>query len=146
MNRPAELLMVRAGQRLLGLPVDAVRSVVDVTDPSPVPAARPAFRGVIPAHGRLVPLFSLGLLLDDQAVPAGDTPMGVVMELEGRALCLEVDEALAVVSETLLPVAAGAGLPWASALVEREGDFIPVLDLELLAEQLKPLEVAGGGR
>lgn len=72
--------------------------------------------------------------------------MGVVMELEGRALCLEVDEALAVVRETLLPVAAGAGLPWASALVEREGDFIPVLDLELLAGQLKPLEVAGGGR
>ncbi|MGH7656838.1 MAG: chemotaxis protein CheW [Gemmatimonadales bacterium] len=146
MNRPAELLMVRAGQRLLGLPVDAVRSEVDVMDPSPVPAAGPAFRGVIPAHGRLVPLFSLGLLLDDQAVPAGDTAMGVVMELEGRALCLEVDEALAVVSETLLPVAAGAGLPWASALVEREGDFIPVLDLELLAGQLKPLEVAGGGR
>lgn len=146
MNQRSELLMVRAGQRLLGLPINSVRAVVDVAAPTPVPATRPALRGVIPAQGRLVPLFSLGILLDGAAVEESATATGVVMELEGKVLCLEVDEALAVVSETLLPMARDAGLPWASALVERNEHFIPVLDINLLAGLLSPLEAAGGGR
>ena len=145
--RASSFLLVEAGGRRVGLPVESVEAVVDVPEHFPVPSAASALLGLVPARDRLVPLFSLARLLragepDDEPAVAGG--MGVVMRVQGRVLCLRVDEALAIIHEELRPVEQGGALPWAAGLAGQAGDYVPVLDLELLAAQVQPAEASGG--
>ncbi len=144
--RVASFLLVVAGGRRIGLPVESVEAVVDVPEHFPVPATATALLGVVPARNRLVPLFSLSRLLG----PAGDDDadgamggMGVIMRVHERVLCLKVDDAVAIIHEELRPVEQGAPLPWAAGLAGQAGAYVPVLDLELLAARLQPVEASG---
>jgi chemotaxis signal transduction protein len=144
--RAASFLLVEAGGRRVGLPVESVEAVVDVPEHYPVPSSASALLGLVPARNRLVPLFSLARLLhgDSGGDPAVAAGMGVVMRVQGRVLCLRVDDALAIIHEEVRPVEQGAGLRWASGLAGQAGDYVPVLDLELLAAQVQPAEASGG--
>lgn len=144
--RVAAFLLVVTGGRRVGLPVESVEAVVDVPGHFPVPATATALLGVVPARDRLVPLFSLARLLrpgegDDADGAIG---MGVIMRVHDRVLCLKVDEAIAIIHEELRPVEQGAALPWAAGLAGHPGDYVPVLDLELLAARMQPAEASGG--
>lgn len=129
-------LLVRAGTRLVGLPLDRVVEVLDPGAAFPVPSLEPAVRGVAVVRGRILPLVHLGALLDDTVCPPGRSETGVLVELAGRRLCLEVEAAESVHYGASLPVPAGAALPWAAAVARTDGGLVPLLDLTALGARM----------
>ena len=129
--------MVRADGQRYGLPLGPVLEVGDLGEVLDVPRALPSVRGLTPARGRLVPLIHLGALLRNQAPPAERGGAMVLVDLGGRLVELEVDDADDVVREAPLPVPPGEALPWASGMGRRDGDLIPILDLEALGERIQ---------
>lgn len=129
-------LLVRAGGRLVGL---ALTQVVEVLPPGtvyPVPSAEPAVLGVGRVRGRLVPVVHLGTLLDGGS-PAGRGEAAVLVEMDGRQVCLEVDEAGEVLTGRGMPVPDDSVLPWASAVARHEGRLVPLLDLAALGARIR---------
>jgi len=128
---------VRVGGRPYGLPLGPVLEVADLGEVLDVPRALPAVRGLTPARGRLVPLIHLGALLANQAPPAERGGALVLLELGGRMVAFEVDDADEVVREAPLAVPPGEALPWATAMGRRDDGLIPILDLEALGERIR---------
>ncbi len=133
-------LLVQAGGAPYGLRVDQVLEVRDGFEVHPAPSIHPAVRGVTPAHGRLVPLIHLGALVTNGMPSDEPCPTLVLAHVAERLLAFEVEDAEEVVSEDLLPVPDAWQLPWASGVAERDSGMIPVIDVELLAERLSPVE------
>lgn len=132
----ARHLLVRAGGRLVGLPLAQIVEVLDPGQAFPVPAVEPAVRGVTVVRGRILPLVHLGALLAGGVCPAARAQTGVLVELGGRRLCLEVDEAESVLDEPGLPVPSGTVLPWAAAVARTDAGLIPLLDLTALGARI----------
>jgi chemotaxis signal transduction protein len=135
-------LLVRAGGRLVGLPLDQVVEVLEPGAAFPVPSREPSVRGVAVVRGRILPLVHLGALLDGVSCPAERSDTGVLVDLAGRRLCLEVEEAESVLYEAGLPVSAGAGLPWAAAVARTESGLVPLLDLAALGARITEASAA----
>ena len=57
-------LLVRAGNRSVGLALEQVVEVLDPGEAFPVPALEPSMRGVTTVRGQIMPLVHLGALLD----------------------------------------------------------------------------------
>jgi chemotaxis signal transduction protein len=119
-------LLVRAGERRIGLALDQVVEVLDLGPVHPVPATDPAVRGVTSSRGRIVPLVHLATLLGEAGGHGGTA---VLVGLEGRRICLEVDEAEEVLREPGLPVPPEVSLPFAVGVVRRPDGLVPLLDL-----------------
>ncbi|MEO8199099.1 MAG: chemotaxis protein CheW [Gemmatimonadota bacterium] len=134
MNRSADFLLVRLGTRRVGLPISQVIAVEDVGAVHPVPTSDSSCRGVTQSRGRLMPLVSLGRLIDNHSPETGGT--GVVLEIDGRTICVEVDEAESIVHGELLPLPPGESLPWASGVVRRPEGLVPLIDLTAVGERL----------
>ncbi|MDF3052480.1 MAG: hypothetical protein K0S19_585, partial [Geminicoccaceae bacterium] len=66
---------------------------------------------------------------------------GVVVTVEGRRICLEVDEADVVMQEPALPVPPGSTLPWAIGVARHPEGLVPLLDLTALSARF--MEAAG---
>ena len=135
-------LLVRAGGRLVGLPLDQVIEVLDPGTAFPVPAREPSLRGVAVVRGRILPLVHLGALLDGGPCPAERSETGVLVELAGRRLCLEVEDAESVLYEPGLPVPSGAALPWAAAVARTGSGLVPLLDLAALGARITETSAA----
>jgi chemotaxis signal transduction protein len=135
-------LLVRAGHRLVGLPLAQVVEVLDPGTAFPVPATEPAVRGVTVVRGRIVPLVHLGALLEGRACPQARGEVAVMVELAGRRLCLELEAAETVLYEPGLPIAPGAGLPWAAAVARTEHGLVPLLDLTALGARFTEASAA----
>ena len=136
MSGSAGHLLVRAGGRLVGLPLDRVVEVLDPGTAFPVPSLEPAVRGVAVVRGRILPLVHLGALLEDVGCPAERSETAVLVELGGRRVCLEVEAAESVLYGAGLPVPSGAALPWAAAVARTEGGLVPLLDLTALGARM----------
>jgi chemotaxis signal transduction protein len=134
MSQSAEFLLVRLGNRRVGLPVDHVTAVESIGTVHPVPTSEPACRGVTSTRGRLMPVLLLAGLIGAESAENGGT--GVVVTLDGRSLCMEVDDAEAIVRGEVLPLPSGESLPWASAVVRMSEELIPLVDLAALSERL----------
>jgi chemotaxis signal transduction protein len=142
MSAGAGHLLVRAGGRLVGLPLAQVVEVLDPGAAFPVPSIEPAVRGVSVIRGRILPLVHLGALLEGRVCPAERSEVGVLVEVGGRRLCLEIDTAESVLYDRGLPVAGGGTLPW-TAGVARTGDgLIPLLDLVALGARFMETSAA----
>ena len=129
-------LLVRAGGRRVGL---ALAHVIEVLDPGvahPVPSVEPAVRGVAQVRGRVLPVIHLGALLDGLPCPPMRGETAVLVELEGRRLCLEVDEAEIVSREYGLPVPSEIAMPWAVAVARHPDGLVPLLDLTALGTRM----------
>ena len=139
------VLFVSSGGRRLGLPLQGVLEVGDVAQVNPVPGAAPAVRGVMQARGRLVPLAHLGALVSGGRCPAPAAERSAVLAaIADRWLALEVDQVDAAPEEVVLPPPEGSALAaLAVGVVRRDDSWIPVLNLEALAERLRGEE---GGR
>jgi chemotaxis signal transduction protein len=135
-------LLVRAGRRLVGLPLAQVIAVLDPGRTFAVPALEPAVRGVAVVRGRILPLVHLGALLEGKACPDERTEIGVLVELSGRRVCLEVEDAESVLYQPGLPVAPGAGLPWAAAVARTDAGLVPLLDLAVLGLRISEASAA----
>jgi chemotaxis signal transduction protein len=143
-TREVGYLLVRAGARLVGLPIADVVEVIEPGPSYPVPAVEPAVRGVVTVRGRILPLVHLGALLDGAACPrmAGGTGLGavgIIVAIGGSHICLEVEAADSVLREAGMPLPPGTSLPGAVAVARHAGDLVPLLDLGILAGAL------GGG-
>jgi len=128
--------LVRVEGRAYGLPVGRVLEVADTGEVRDVPRTLPALRGLTPLRGRLVPLIHLGAFLAGRAAPAETGRTVVLVELRGRQVAFEVDDADAVVREPSMPVPRGQSLPWASGVAEQDGALVPILDLEALGDRI----------
>jgi chemotaxis signal transduction protein len=126
---------VRTGSRLVGLELAHVVEVMQVNSIHPVPSREPAVRGVTDVHGRITPVLHLGALLEAEVRPADFGNLVVVVLVDGRKVCLEIDEAQLVVREPALPVPAGSTLPWAIGVARRPEGLVPLLDLTALSSR-----------
>jgi chemotaxis signal transduction protein len=136
MSDGGSFLLVHIGTLVVGLPLDDVLEVRDLGAVHTVPSLTPALRGVTLARGHLVPLFHLGALLTGGNGGPDVCLTGVLMEVQGRQICLEVDDADFVTEEQLMPVPPGESMPWATAVVRRPEGLIPILNLNALADRL----------
>jgi hypothetical protein len=84
----------------------------------------------------------LGALLEGLACPPERTEMGVLVDVGGRRLCLEIDEADSVLYERGLPVQAGTTLPWAAGVARTTEGLIPLLDLAALGARFSEVSAA----
>jgi hypothetical protein len=62
--------------------------------------------------------------------------VGVVVNLSGRRVCLEVEDAEVLVRGTALPVPPGETLPWAVGVARHAEGLVPLLDLPALSSRL----------
>lgn len=132
----AAWLLVRAGSRRVGL---ALADVLEVLDPGPVyrvPSSEPALRGITTARGGIMPLVHLGALLDGTGCPERRGETAILIRLDGRRVCLEVNDAEEVLREPGLPVPAGTSLPFAAAVARRPEGLVPLLDLTALGARI----------
>ncbi|MGH7613500.1 MAG: chemotaxis protein CheW [Gemmatimonadales bacterium] len=130
-------LLVRAERRAYGLPLDRVVEVADLTEVLEVPRALAAMRGLTPLRGRLVPLVHLAAFLGQRSPPVERGQAVVLVELHGRFVAFEVDDADAVVREAGLPLPDGESLPWATGVAPHRDGLVPILDLDALGERIE---------
>jgi chemotaxis signal transduction protein len=129
-------LLVRAGNRRVGLPLSQVIEVTQLGPVHPVPSVEPAVRGVVAVQGRMVPVAHLGALLEGSAYPVKTENLAVVVMLDDRRLCLEIEEAEIIVRQPAMPVPPGETLPWAIGVARHEDGLVPLLDLSALGSRL----------
>lgn len=129
-------LLVRAGSRRVGLQLSQVVEVTQLGPVHPVPVIEPAVRGVAAVHGRMVPVIHLGSLLEGVPCPTEAGSVAVVVDVGGRRVCLEVEDAEILVRETALPVPPGETLPWAVGVAQHPDGLVPLLDLSALSSRL----------
>ena len=134
--RAGRFLLVLVGQRRVGLPIEQVLEVVPLGEVHPVPVLESAVRGLVAVHGRMFPLVHLASLLEGRPTPLGTGNVGVVVNLSGRRVCLEVEDAEVLVRETVLPVPPGETLPWAVGVARHAEGLVPLLDLPALSSRL----------
>ncbi len=135
MSAAGRFLVVRAGGERYGLGLEAVREVVDVPPPRPVPARTPALRGVMPLHERHCSLIHLASLLAGASPPGHVSDTAVVVSAGGVTMALEVDDVEAVVERGATFVGA-APAAWASGVWRVGDELVTVLDLGVLVEKL----------
>jgi chemotaxis signal transduction protein len=128
----SRFLLVRAGRRCVGLALDQVEEIVDLGDNYAVPTKSPAIRGLMPVNGRLVPVLHLASYLDESRCPETRGAVGVLASINGRKLCLEVDDADTLIETEFLSIPPGIDLP-ARAVARHDGSLIPILDLDRLS-------------
>lgn len=126
-------LLVRAGGRRVGLRLDQVIEVLDLGPVHPVPSTDPSVRGVTSSRGQIVPLIHLATLLGGAVGPGGTA---VVVRLDTRRVCVEVDDAEEVLREPGVPVPAEISLPFAVAVARRPEGIVPLLDLTAVGNRL----------
>ena len=126
-------LLVRAGERRVGLMLDQVVEVLDLGPVHPVPSLDPAVRGVTSSRGRIVPLVHLATLLGGTGGQGGTA---VLVSLDTRRVCVEVDEAEEVLREPGLPVPPDVSLPFAVAVARRPDGIVPLLDLTAVGTRI----------
>lgn len=126
-------LLVRAGERRVGLMLDQVVEVLDLGPVHPVPSLDPAVRGVTSSRGRIVPLVHLATLLGGVGGQGGTA---VLVRLGTLRVCVEVDDAEEVLREPGLPVASDVSLPFAVAVARRPDGIVPLLDLTAVGARI----------
>jgi chemotaxis signal transduction protein len=135
-------LLVRVGQRQVGLLVEQVLEVVQLGEVHPVPVIEAAVRGLVAVHGRMLPLVHLASLLEGRPTTVGSGNVGVVVNISGRRVCLEVEDAELLVREKALPVPPGETLPWAVGVARHAETLVPLLDLPALSSRLTEASAA----
>ena len=129
-------LVVRAGGRLVGLPIEHLEAVTSAGAVAPVPSREPALRGVATLRDALLPVVDLGALLSGTPCAAEAAGAAVVVRIRDQRICLEVEDAEVVQTGEVLPMPRDRAVPWARALVRRGDDLLPLLDLAALSTRL----------
>ena len=129
-------LLVRVGNRRVGLQLSQVVEGTQLGPGHPVPSVEPAVRGVVAVQGRRVPVVHIGAWLEGSPCPAQTENLAVVVMLDDRRLCLEIDEAEIIVRQPALPVPPGETLPWAVGVTRYGDGLVPLLDLSALGSRL----------
>ena len=129
----AFLLVAAAGTRV-ALSVSQLEAVTAAGEIVPVPVAEPAMAGVATVRGETLPVISLALLLRGNESP--EAGVFVIVHAGGIRLCIAVEEAETLSRGDVMPLPPDGAIPWARAVLRDAGAFVPLLDLEALAERL----------
>ncbi len=137
-----ELLVLRAGARLLGLFADEAESVTEWREPTPLPGAPEAVLGVVHIRGCMLTVLD-PLALFGESPATGSRARSFIIALRGDeqlALAVDraerIDEIFADEVQPLSRKAEGAGV--LSGVVQRERELIAVLDItELFATAMR---------
>lgn len=129
-----QLVGVRVGKQLIGLPIEAVRDVFSIEAMTPVPRAGDAVAGLVNLRGHIVTILDLAQLLTGRSSRdrAAHQPMAVGVEWHNEVFGLLVDEIGDVIA---IPASASEHLPanigetWA-----RVSRRVHKLDTELMIE------------
>ena len=140
MKETREFLLVRLGSRRVGVPIDSIIAVEALGAVHPVPTTEPACRGVTTTRGRILPVMNLADLIGAASGEGGGT--AILLAIHGRSMCMEVDDAEAIIRGDLLPLPKGEALPWASGVVRLSDGLIPLVDLDAVGERLTIPEAA----
>lgn len=99
------LLLFRAGGRVLALPAEVTRQVRPLDTLTPLPGGGGALLGLSAAAGRVVPVADLHALLNLPAPHADDqrAPLLLLLETQGQALGLPVDEVIGFTEDPQTP-------------------------------------------
>jgi chemotaxis signal transduction protein len=135
-------LLIEAGGARYGLSVDDVREVIEVGSVHPAPSAHAAVLGVTQVAGRFIPLVHLRALVEREETCGEPGKTGVVVRCGAQRVVLAVDDADTVIREAPESVPEGLELPWAAGVARYEGDLVPIVDMEVMAERL--LSVSAG--
>ena len=133
-----ELLIVRAGARLLGVFADEAGSVTKWLEPTPLPGAPVAVLGVVSIRGLMLTLLDPLQLLGESSVQEGSPRPAFIVALRGdEQLALAVDHALRIdeiFADEIEPLARrsaeGAGV--LSGVIQSGGELVAVLDTKEL--------------
>lgn len=129
-------LSVVAGGVRCGLPLDDVRSIIEIGAVRPAPAAHAAVLGVVSVGGGFLPLVSLAQLVNGRT---DERPsLAVVAECGGAPIALAVDDAEEVVHGELHDVPREWEHAWASAVGRDAHGLVPVVDLGAVGARLTP--------
>ncbi len=128
-------LLVRTAGRRVGLELAHVVEVIQIGGVHPVPSQEPSVRGVVRVNGRILLVVHLGALLEAGRCPGPPGDLAVVVMLEGRRVCLEIDDAEVVVRQPAMPVPPGSSLPWAIGVARYSEELVPLLDLPALSSR-----------
>jgi hypothetical protein len=83
----------------------------------------------------MLPVVHLGALLEAGSCPIASGNLAVVVALEGKRVCLEIDDAEIVVRQPAMPVPSGSALTWAIGVARYSDELIPLLDLMALSSR-----------
>jgi len=140
MKEGNEFLLVRLGTRRVGLPISFVIAVEALGPVHPVPTSEAACRGVTMTRGRIIPVLTLAALIGAAQGEPGET--AILLSINGKNFCVEVDDAEAIIRGEPLPLPKGESLPWASGVIRMSERLVPLVDLEAVGERLTIPEAA----
>ena len=135
-----EFLLVRLGTRRVGLPIGFVVAVEALGAVHAVPTLEPSCRGLTMTRGRILPVLTLTTLIG--AAPGDQGETAILLSINGKNLCVEVDDAEAIIRGDPLPLPKGESLPWASGVIRMSDGLVPLVDLEAVGERLTIPEAA----
>ncbi|MGB5869798.1 MAG: chemotaxis protein CheW [Albidovulum sp.] len=128
-----ELLAFEAASEAFFLPVRQVKEIRSWSEPTPLPLAEPAMKGVINLRGTVLPLVDLATAL--QLPDTGCAPPRVIVVLEDRGritglIVTRVIDIISVPASTLKPppqISAHPPGPGIAAIALHDGKLIRVL-------------------
>ena len=130
-----ELLVVRAGARLLGVFADQAGGVTEWREPTPLPRAPAAVLGVVSIRGLLLTVLDPLALLGEPSVNGAPRPAFIVALRGDEQLALAVDRALRIdeiFADEIEPFTLSAGANVLRGIVQRGRDIVAVLDTKEL--------------
>lgn len=91
------ILTFRTNGQVYGLPITAVRQLIEMVTIVALPQAPPAIQGVINVHGQIVPVLDMRLRFGMAFKPYQLRTPIILLEANGRSLGLVVDEVETVI-------------------------------------------------
>lgn len=128
-----KIWVLRLGSIFLGIEPKALKEVLEVTQPTPVPLAPPPLLGLLSNQGQIVPVFDLSQVL--QIPPAG-SGIAALLEVEGQPMAFMVDEVVGLRTDLSAAWVSPSQEPLFSAFVKDGEQSIRVLNPSGLLEHL----------
>lgn len=132
-------LLVQAGERAVGVPIDQVEEIVPLGTLLSAPGSSAAVRGVTRVRKHMVPVVHLRALLTGGTPDDACADTAVLVSVGEARVALEVDTVHDLVRDPPMDVPAGWDVPWAQAVAQREGSLLPIVDLDVLIDRLRPV-------
>lgn len=132
----ATFVTITVGGQLCGVPVLAVRDIIETQRMSRIPLAPPEIAGSLNLRGRIVTAIDLRRRLGFPPREDGGRPMSVVVERQGELYSLVVDsvrEVMAFDGQRIEPNPQTLGPAWrefSAGIYRLQSDLLVVLDTE----------------
>jgi chemotaxis signal transduction protein len=133
-ERELKLQFLQLGSNQFAIFEEAIATIADWREPTPLPHAPPAVLGVVSIQGRMLTVLDLGALLSESE-SRGTTPRGKIIALRGdEQLALAVEqtgESFELASRDIQP-SLGTAAPTVLGIVHYHGQPVRVLDVKEL--------------